>query len=50
MDKSTLLDGGLVLNGSVFSYLTTDTSGFFRNYFLTEPRIFGVSLRFAPGG
>ena len=31
-------------------YLTTDTSGFFRNYFLTEPRIFGVSLRFAPGG
>ena len=31
-------------------YLTTDTSGFFRNYFLTEPRIFGVSVRFAPGG
>ncbi len=26
-------------------YLTSDTSGFFRNYFLTEPRIFGVSLR-----
>ena len=31
-------------------YLTTDTSGFFRNYFLTEPRIYGVSVRFAPGG
>ena len=30
-------------------YLTIDTSGFFRNYFLTEPRIFGVSMRFAPG-
>ena len=27
-------------------YLTSDTSGFFRNYFLTEPRIFGVSLRY----
>ncbi len=26
-------------------YLTSDTSGFFRNYFLTEPRIFGVSVR-----
>lgn len=26
-------------------YLTTDTSGFFRNYFLTEPRIFGISVR-----
>ena len=26
-------------------YLTSDTSGFFRNYFLTEPRIYGVSLR-----
>ena len=26
-------------------YLTSDTSGFFRNYFLTEPRIFGVSMR-----
>ena len=31
-------------------YLTTDTSGFFRNYFLTEPRIYGLSVRFAPGG
>ena len=26
-------------------YLTSDTSGLFRNYFVTEPRIFGVSLR-----
>ncbi len=31
-------------------YLTSDTSGFFRNYFLTEPRIFGASLRFNFGG
>ena len=31
-------------------YLTSDTSGFFRNYFLTEPRIYGISVRFAPGG
>ena len=30
-------------------YLTSDTSGFFRNYFVTEPRIFGVSLRYAFG-
>jgi outer membrane receptor protein involved in Fe transport len=28
-------------------YLTSDTSGFFRNYFLTEPRIYGVSLRYS---
>ncbi len=27
-------------------YLTSDTSGFFRNYFLTEPRLFGASFRF----
>lgn len=27
-------------------YLTSDTSGFYRNYFLTEPRIFGVSGRY----
>ncbi len=27
-------------------YLTSDTSGFFRNYFLTEPRIYGASVRF----
>ena len=26
-------------------YLTSDTSGFFRNYFVTEPRIFGLSVR-----
>jgi hypothetical protein len=26
-------------------YLTSDTSGFFRNYFLTEPRIWGASVR-----
>ncbi|MCY3840961.1 MAG: TonB-dependent receptor, partial [Gammaproteobacteria bacterium] len=26
-------------------YLTSDTSGFFRNYFVTEPRIFGISAR-----
>ncbi|MDE0658572.1 MAG: TonB-dependent receptor [Gammaproteobacteria bacterium] len=26
-------------------YLTSDTSGFFRNYFVTEPRIFGISVR-----
>ncbi|MDH5737483.1 MAG: TonB-dependent receptor [Gammaproteobacteria bacterium] len=29
-------------------YLTSDTSGFFRNYFLTEPRIWGLSLRWQP--
>ncbi|MCZ6869526.1 MAG: TonB-dependent receptor [Gammaproteobacteria bacterium] len=28
-------------------YLTTDTSGFYRNYFLTEPRIYGMSLRYS---
>ncbi len=28
-------------------YLTSDTSGFFRNYFLTEPRIAGVSVRYS---
>tara|TARA_B100001057_G_scaffold133036_1_gene132469 strand:- start:531 stop:1046 length:516 start_codon:yes stop_codon:yes gene_type:complete len=27
-------------------YLTADTSGFFRNYFLTEPRLFGASFRY----
>ena len=31
-------------------YLTSDTSGFYRNYFLTEPRIYGVSLRYGIGG
>ncbi len=30
-------------------YLTSDTSGFFRNYFLTEPRIYGVSFRYGFG-
>jgi outer membrane receptor protein involved in Fe transport len=27
-------------------YLTSDTSGFYRNYFLTEPRIYGASFRY----
>ncbi len=27
-------------------YLTSDTSGYYRNYFLTEPRIFGLSVRY----
>jgi len=31
-------------------YVTSDTSGLFRNYFLTEPRIYGASLRFTFGG
>jgi outer membrane receptor for ferric coprogen and ferric-rhodotorulic acid len=31
-------------------YLTSDTSGFYRNYFLTEPRIFGASFRYTFGG
>ncbi len=31
-------------------YLTSDTSGFFRNYFLTEPRIFGASVRYSFSG
>ena len=26
-------------------YVTSDTSGFFRNYFVTEPRIYGLSVR-----
>jgi len=30
-------------------YLTSDTSGFYRNYFLTEPRIYGASLRYSFG-
>jgi outer membrane receptor protein involved in Fe transport len=30
-------------------YLTSDTSGFFRNYFLTEPRVYGASVRYAFG-
>ena len=31
-------------------YLTSDTSGFFRNYFLTEPRIYGASFKYSFGG
>ena len=31
-------------------YVTSDTSGFFRNYFLTEPRILGLSVRYKFGG
>ncbi|MDZ7827767.1 MAG: TonB-dependent receptor [Gammaproteobacteria bacterium] len=31
-------------------YLTSDTSGFFRNYFLTEPRIYGLSVRYNLSG
>lgn len=30
-------------------YVTSDTSGFFRNYFLTEPRIMGISLQYRFG-
>ena len=30
-------------------YLTSDTSGFYRNYFLTEPRIWGASIRYTMG-
>lgn len=28
-------------------YLTSDSSGFFRNYFLTEPRVAGISFRYS---
>ncbi|MBD3646564.1 MAG: TonB-dependent receptor, partial [Pseudomonadales bacterium] len=31
-------------------YLTSDTSGFYRNYFLTEPRIYGLSVKYDFGG
>jgi len=27
-------------------FLTSDTSGFYRNYFLTEPRVYGLSVRY----
>ena len=27
-------------------YLTSDTSGYYRNYFLTEPKIYGMSVRY----
>lgn len=37
-------------NNITGKYLTSDTSGFYRNYFLTEPRIFGASVRFNFGG
>ena len=30
-------------------YLTSDTSGSFRNYFLTEPRLYGASFRYSFG-
>ena len=30
-------------------YLTSDTSGYFRNYFLTEPRIYGFTFRYQFG-
>ena len=30
-------------------YLTSDTSGYYRNYFLTEPRIYGLSIRYQFG-
>jgi len=30
-------------------YLTSDTSGFYRNYFLTEPRVYGATVRFMFG-
>ena len=30
-------------------YLTSDTSGFFRNYFLTEPRIYGATVKYTFG-
>ena len=31
-------------------YVTSDTSGYFRNYFLTEPRLYGLSVRYQFGG
>jgi outer membrane receptor protein involved in Fe transport len=31
-------------------YVTSDTSGYYRNYFLTEPRIYGASVRYSFGG
>ncbi len=30
-------------------YVTSDTSGYYRNFFLTEPRIYGASVRFSFG-
>ena len=31
-------------------YVTSDTSGYYRNYFLTEPRIYGLTARYTFGG
>ena len=31
-------------------YLTSDTSGYFRNYFLTEPRVYGLTMRYQFNG
>ena len=31
-------------------YLTSDTSGYYRNYFLTEPRVYGLSVRYQFSG
>ena len=30
-------------------YLTSDTSGYYRNWFLTEPRVYGLSVRYQFG-
>jgi outer membrane receptor protein involved in Fe transport len=30
-------------------YLTSDTSGYFRNWFLTEPRVYGATVRYSFG-
>ncbi len=30
-------------------YLTSDTSGYFRNWFLTEPRVYGLTVRYSFG-
>ena len=36
-------------NNITGKYLTSDTSGFYRNYFLTEPRIYGATLTYRFG-
>jgi len=36
-------------NNVTGKYLTSDTSGFYRNYFLTEPRVYGATLRYSFG-
>lgn len=53
----TSSDGRLMLSGWVRNvqdndnvtgmYLTSDTSGFFRNYFMTEPQVAGLTLRYS---